>query len=409
MPPKKKYGSDERGAELTELLDTLESLLERTKILYEQYFMGIQKIPPSQLHKDIERKIRELTQEQIRNTALRFRLNTVTQKFGSYNTYWKRTLQAIEQGRYARDIQRAQRRAQRRGEDVPDELLVNMPKAMRDRIRRDRDRLAETNQELGADEEGLVYDSFPEDTDTEVDVDIQRILDGLDNETRAVPVRPQRNVHQISDEDDMLGDRIDELFAAMTDEAEAAIARPRPAPAPSKPAPSAPAQAAPGKPAQAAPSKPAQVAPGKPAQAAPAAPPPRPAAAPVPPRVVSAAPPLAVPDVSAPPAPPARTASATPPGVTPARPAPQPAAPSAVPPPPGMTEAETRVLYEQYRQARQLVGGEDISYDRLKRKLNEQAPRLMEQYNAKGLQYDVVVKDDKVVLKATPKATPKRE
>jgi hypothetical protein len=95
--------------------------------------------------------------------------------------------------------------------------------------------------------------------------------------------------------------------------------------------------------------------------------------------------------------------------VTPARPAPQPAAPSAVPPPPGMTEAETRVLYEQYRQARQLVGGEDISYDRLKRKLNEQAPRLMEQYNAQGLQYDVVVKDDKVVLKATPKATPKRE
>jgi hypothetical protein len=388
VPPKKKYGSDERGAELTELLDTLESLLERTKILYEQYFMGIQKIPPSQLHKDIERKIRELTQEQIRNTALRFRLNTVTQKFGSYNTYWKRTLQAIEQGRYARDIQRAQRRAQRRGEDVPDELLVNMPKAMRDRIRRDRDRLAESNQELGGDEEGLVYDSFPEDTDTEVDVDIQRILNGLDNETLAVPVRPQRNVHQISDEDDVLADRIDELFAAMTDEAEAVIARPRPAPAPSKPA---------------------QVAPGKPAQVAPPAPPPRPAAPPVPPRVVSAAPSLAVPDIPARPAPPARTASATPPGVTPARPAPQPAAPSAVPPPPGMTEAETRVLYEQYRQARQLVGGEDISYDRLKRKLNEQAPRLMEQYNAQGLQYDVVVKDDKVVLKATPKATPKRE
>jgi hypothetical protein len=462
VPPKKKYGSDERGAELTELLDTLESLLERTKILYEQYFMGIQKIPPSQLHKDIERKIRELTQEQIRNTALRFRLNTVTQKFGSYNTYWKRTLQAIEQGRYARDIQRAQRRAQRRGEDVPDELLVNMPKAMRDRIRRDRDRLAGNTQDLGADEEGLVYDSFPEDTDTEVDYDIQRILDGLDNESLAVPVQVQspaqspgqpraqasgqRGVHQISDEDDVLADRIDELFAALTDEAEAAIAQPRPSPAPSKPAP-APSKPAPisSKPAQPAPvsSKPAQAAPAQsaPAQAAAPSQPPRPPGPPS--RVVGAAPPIAVPDVPARPAavpgvparpaavpdiparPPAvtdvparpaapgRTASATPPGATPARPAPRPETPkpepSAVPPPPGMTEAETRVLYEQYRQARQLVGGEDISYDRLKRKLNEQAPRLMEQYNAKGLQYDVVVKNDKVVLKATPKATPKRE
>jgi hypothetical protein len=444
VPPKKKYGSDERGAELTELLDTLESLLERTKILYEQYFMGIQKIPPSQLHKDIERKIRELTQEQIRNTALRFRLTTVTQKFGSYNTYWKRTLQAIEQGRYARDIHRAQRRAQRMGEDVPDELLVNMPKAMRDRIRRDRDRLAANSHELGADEEGLVYDSFPEDTDTEVDWDIQRIVDGLDGEALAVPVEPQpagqasgqasgqpraqapakppgqRGVHQISDEDDLLADRIDELFAALTDEAEAALERPKPAPAPIKPAPIKPAAApAASKPAQpAAAPMPAASKPAQPAAApAPAAPPARPAAAPPPQqRVVSAAPPISVPDIprpasvpdipARPPAPP-RTASATPPGATPARPMPRPETarpePGAVPPPPGMTEDETRVLYEQYRQARQLVGGEDISYDRLKRKLNEQAPRLMEQYNAKGLQYDVVVKDDKVVLKATPK------
>jgi hypothetical protein len=353
VAPKKKYGSDERGAELTELLDTLETLLERTKILYEQYFMGIQKIPPSQLHKDIERKIRELTQEQIRNTALRFRLTTITQKFGSYNTYWKRTMQAIEQGRYARDIQRAQRRAQRMGTDIPDEMLVNMPKAMRDRIRRDRDRVAEKAQELGADEEGLVYDSFPEDTDTEVDWDIQRILDGLDGDAAPVHTPPARKaVHQISEEDDVLADRIDELFAALTDEAEAAIARPRPAPA--------------------APSKPAA-----------------PARPPAPPRAASAATPRPVPDVPARPAVPARAGTSSEPG--------------AVPPPPGMTEAETRVLYEQYRQARQLVGGEDISYDRLKRKLNEQAPRLMEQYKVKGLQYDVVVKDDKVVLKATPK------
>ena len=41
--------------------------------MYEQFFMGIQKMPPSQLHRDIERRIREITQLQIRNTGLRVR------------------------------------------------------------------------------------------------------------------------------------------------------------------------------------------------------------------------------------------------------------------------------------------------------------------------------------------------
>jgi hypothetical protein len=367
---KTKYGTDEKGGELTELLDTLESMLERTKILYEQYFMGIQKIPPSQLHRDIERKIRELTQEQIRNTALRFRLTTITQKFGSYNTYWKRTIQAIEQGRYARDIAKAQRRANRMGEDVPDELLVNMPKAMRDRIRRDREKLAaHGDAEHAGHEEAMVYDFPPEDSDTEPDLDIQRILDGLDRET-APAVRPQarQQVHQI-EEDDFDG-RLDELFASLTGEAEPVAAPPpKPAPAPRP----APAQAA--TPPRAIPDIPA-----------------RPAATP----------PRAIPDIPARTAATSRPATSSP-SASPVRPAP-PVETSAVPPPPGMTEAETRVLYEQYRQARQLVGGgDDMTYDRLKRKLNEQAPRLMEQYNAQGVRYDVVVKDDKVVLKATPK------
>ena len=66
--------------DLEELLEGLEKLLDRTKVLYEQYFMGIQKVAPMQLHRDIERKVRELTQQQIRNTALRFRFTTISQE-----------------------------------------------------------------------------------------------------------------------------------------------------------------------------------------------------------------------------------------------------------------------------------------------------------------------------------------
>lgn len=412
MARKTKYGTEERGAELTEQLDTLELLIERTKILYEQYFMGIQKIAPAQLHRDIERKIRELTQEQIRNTALRFRLTTVTQKFGSYNTYWKRTMQSIEQGRYQRDINRARRKAQRQGEDIPDELLNSMPKAMRDRIRRDREKVAEVAERNEHDDEAMIFDSVPEEHDTE-DWDLQHLLDGLDGDAAPVakPARPQ--VYQIDDNDDMLDDRIDELFAAITDEPPKPAPRPAARTAPPPPAaiertlvpqPVQAAQPRPPQPAQAAQARPSQL---PPIERTPAPQPvqtnvtgslssgsvmqqPPPQARP------PAAPPRAVPDIAA-----------RPPAAPPARPATPAAAarptPAAIPPPPGMTEAETRSLYEQYRQARQLVGGEDISYDRLKQKLNEQAPRIMQQYKATGLQYDVVVKDDKVVLKASPK------
>jgi hypothetical protein len=129
--------------ELDELLNGLEKLLERTKVLYEQYFMGIQKMAPLQLHRDVERKVRELMQQQIRNTALRFRFTTLSQKFGSYSTYWKRTLREIEQGKYVRDLARVKRKADQMGEELPEELLVKLPKLVQDRIRRDRERMAE--------------------------------------------------------------------------------------------------------------------------------------------------------------------------------------------------------------------------------------------------------------------------
>src|SRR5687768_16179799 len=59
--------------DIEEQLELLEQQIERLKVMYEQYFMGIQKMAPAQLHRDVERGIRELTQMQIRNTALRYR------------------------------------------------------------------------------------------------------------------------------------------------------------------------------------------------------------------------------------------------------------------------------------------------------------------------------------------------
>ncbi len=69
-----------------------------------------------------------------------------------------------------------------------------------------------------------------------------------------------------------------------------------------------------------------------------------------------------------------------------------------------MSERESRVLFEQYAKARRLVGDKrEVSYGQLMKKLGKQAPKIMRDYKAKGVGFSVVIKGDKVVLKAKPK------
>jgi hypothetical protein len=109
--------------ELGDLLDDLALRIERVKVLYEQYFMGIEKIEPQVARKDIARNMLVLQQQYIRNTGLRFRFNTMLQKWNIYVTYWNRILREIENGTYVRHIQKAARRAHNEGRELPREML----------------------------------------------------------------------------------------------------------------------------------------------------------------------------------------------------------------------------------------------------------------------------------------------
>ncbi|MCW5807913.1 MAG: hypothetical protein KIT31_36510, partial [Deltaproteobacteria bacterium] len=138
-----KSGQQEKEPEkaevIEEALDGLDHTLDRVKALYEQYFLGMQKQPPTFVHADVERKLRDLAQLQIRNTALRYRFATLQQKFGAYNTYWRRTLRQIENGTYLRNLSKIGREAVRSGSEIPEEILAAMPKRMREQVRRDRE------------------------------------------------------------------------------------------------------------------------------------------------------------------------------------------------------------------------------------------------------------------------------
>jgi hypothetical protein len=62
-------------------------------------------------------------------------------------------------------------------------------------------------------------------------------------------------------------------------------------------------------------------------------------------------------------------------------------------------------LYDQYVKARSSVGeaSDERTYDRLVRTIEQQAPKIMEEHSAKGVEFQVVVKDNQVVLRAKPK------
>jgi hypothetical protein len=116
--------------ELDVHLDELEVRLERLRALYEQYFLGIEKIEPTIPRKDVDRRIYVLRREKIRNTGRRFKLQTIIQRYNTFQQYWQRICREIENGTYRRHLQRAERNM------GPSELLTV---ASRRRFGRNRD------------------------------------------------------------------------------------------------------------------------------------------------------------------------------------------------------------------------------------------------------------------------------
>jgi len=88
----------------------LEDRVDRLRNIYEQYFLGFERLEPTVPRKDVDRRFAILRKEQIRNTAMRFRFNVVTQKYNTYSMHWVRICRQIEEGTYKRHVRRAKAR-----------------------------------------------------------------------------------------------------------------------------------------------------------------------------------------------------------------------------------------------------------------------------------------------------------
>ena len=85
-------------------ISLLDSKLNRLKMEYEQYFLRINKQEPLTLREEVERLLRLYSSKPIHNTATKFRLNAITARYHIYRSHWTKTLRAIENGTYHRDV-----------------------------------------------------------------------------------------------------------------------------------------------------------------------------------------------------------------------------------------------------------------------------------------------------------------
>lgn len=311
-------------------LTELEGELAELRGAYEQYFMGNERIPPSKKHDAFKKRYMRLKNGQVRQTAVKFRLESIGQKLLTYERLWERTLKEIENGTYKRDLARVQRNQ----------------------------KLAERRKSADAD------------FDVDEDLDLSDL------------------------------DEADDLASAIA-AAERSVAAAKPAAAPAvapavkpvtgtvpavKPVTGAVPAIVPVTPAGGVKPAVAPVAGLKPVTN-----PFAPAAAPAgPPKITSGAFPAV-----------ARPAVTTPPPVKAA--APSGGAPRAADG--GLSEQKIKAIYDAYVMAKKRCGEDTraLTLDSVASSLKKQVPELMKQHNARSVEFKVVIKDGKAVLRALPK------
>ncbi len=99
------------AATLEEDLHLLEVKLKQLKLDYEQYFNGSRPREPRQTRSEIQKMVLLYQNTPIKNTALRFKFNTINSRFQSFKRQWDNILRQIDQGTYERHVFKANLRS----------------------------------------------------------------------------------------------------------------------------------------------------------------------------------------------------------------------------------------------------------------------------------------------------------
>jgi len=90
MPPSSPINDD---------LDILERSFRQLQIEWEKFFGGVEKKPPTDLRSRVEALIKKYAYAEIRNNGERFRYQTLSTRYATFNELWNKRMRAIEEGR----------------------------------------------------------------------------------------------------------------------------------------------------------------------------------------------------------------------------------------------------------------------------------------------------------------------
>ncbi len=91
-------------------LQLLEAKLKLLKREYEQYFMGNRPREPLTSRAEVQKSVAYWSNLSIKNTASRFRFNTICARFFTFRRQWDETCRKIENGTYAPHVLKAKLR-----------------------------------------------------------------------------------------------------------------------------------------------------------------------------------------------------------------------------------------------------------------------------------------------------------
>lgn len=84
---------------MPEDLDVLEKQIRQLQIEWEKFFGGVERKPPSDLRTRVENMIRQYAYSEIRNNGDRFRYQSISTRYSTFNELWNKRLRAMEEGR----------------------------------------------------------------------------------------------------------------------------------------------------------------------------------------------------------------------------------------------------------------------------------------------------------------------
>ena len=83
-------------------IDKLATKLAQLCREYEQYFLGLRPREPTPLRGEVRAMIARLSEQKVANTAVKFRLGSLSSRYQAMQRRWEETLRRMDSGRYER-------------------------------------------------------------------------------------------------------------------------------------------------------------------------------------------------------------------------------------------------------------------------------------------------------------------